>query len=89
VGTTGFLHPSPVFPDEARVQENQQFPQIQELFLDSPILMHRPIISFLAVLKIKNPRTDYLDPGISLFYPQDLHAASDLEGCSEKSRQVF
>jgi hypothetical protein len=37
----------------------------------------------------KNPRIDYLDPGISLFYPQDLQAAPVREGCYEKSRQVF
>jgi hypothetical protein len=34
------LHPTPVFPDEAGIQENQHFSQIQKLFSDAPIKMH-------------------------------------------------
>jgi len=76
MGAAGFLHPSPVFPDEARINEHKHFSQVRELFFDSPVKMHfHP--------PKKNPRTDaFIDPGISLFYPLDPGRASVREGCS-------
>jgi hypothetical protein len=87
VGTTDLLNPAPVFSEKTRVEKDEHFSQIQKFFLDSPVLLHWMILPFP---KTKNPRTDCLDPGISLFYPLDLqHEACHLEGFSKMSRQVF
>jgi len=55
MGTTGFLQPSPVFPDEARLQKQQHFSQVQKLFFDAPIKMHYPS-PFSSLRATKNPR---------------------------------
>jgi hypothetical protein len=47
VGSAGFLHPSTVFPDKARVEKDEHFAQVQKLLLDPPVKMHRPKVSFL------------------------------------------
>jgi hypothetical protein len=74
--------PPPVFSDETRIDEHEQFPQVRKLFFDAPVKMHFHPPKKTAAKK--NPRTDAfaIDPGITLFYPQDPGRASVLEGCS-------
>jgi hypothetical protein len=74
--------PPPVFSDETRIDEHEQFPQVRKLFFDAPVKMHFHPPKKTAAKK--KPRTDIfaIDPGITLFYPQDPGKASVREGCS-------
>jgi hypothetical protein len=82
------LDPSAVLADQARIDKNKRFSQVQKFFFDSPVQMQDPITSFLDALKQKNPRIENRS-GDSLFYPQDLWQASIREGSSPSFRQVF
>jgi len=55
MGTINFLHPASVFSDEAWVEKDEHFPEIQKLFLDPPVKVHRAIFSFPRNKKIPGP----------------------------------
>jgi hypothetical protein len=70
--------PTPVFPDQTRIKKNECFSQVQKFLFDPPVKMHQ------APQKQKSPDRE-TDPGISLFYPQDLRQALFREGITLSS----
>jgi hypothetical protein len=82
------LDPSAVLANQAGIEKNKRFSNVQKLFFDSPIQMHDPIASFLDVLKTKKSPDRKSIRGFP-FCPQDLWHASIREGSSPVFRQVF
>jgi hypothetical protein len=82
------LDPSAVLADQARIDKNKRFSQVQKFFFDSPVQVQDPITSFLDVPKTRKSPDRKSIRGFP-FCPQDLWQASVREGSSPFFRQVF
>jgi hypothetical protein len=66
MGTTGLLRPAPVFPDKAGVEKYEHFPKVQEFLFDSPVQVHRSLLSARCTAK-KIPESIHSIRGFPFF----------------------